>query len=215
MSKLALYGHPLSSYTWKARIALHAAGTDYAFHIIDPEHPENTAFVAENGGPWATFPVLADGDNVVFESTSIIEYLGEHYPPDNPLIPDNADAAIGMRMLDRTFDNYVMAPMQALVAEHIRAPEAPDPARCGEARVRLERSYRWLDGWLAYYPAGMQVSLVECSAAPALFFANRLHPISEDHPKLRHWLNMLQALPPVAHCIAEAEPFLAYLPGAV
>ena len=215
MSRLALYGHPLSSYTWKPRIALHAADADYTLHIIDADHPENAAFVAANGGPWATFPVLADGDTVLFESTTIIEYLSEHYPPHDPLIPGNADAAIGARMLDRTFDNYVMAPMQRLVGEHIRNPDAPDPVRCGEARVQLERSYRWLEGWLDYYPVGMQLTLVECSAAPALYFANRLHPIGEDYPRLRHWFDLLVALPAVARCIADAEPFLAHLPGAV
>ena len=32
---LALYGHPFSSYTWKALIALYANGTDFEFREID------------------------------------------------------------------------------------------------------------------------------------------------------------------------------------
>ena len=47
------------------------------------------------------FPVLADGDNLIFESTSIIEYLQVNHPGPMPLLPDDADAAIRVRMLDR------------------------------------------------------------------------------------------------------------------
>ena len=45
---LALYGHPFSSYTWKAQIALHALGLDYDFRVLDAEHPEHGAFVQQH-----------------------------------------------------------------------------------------------------------------------------------------------------------------------
>ena len=43
---LALYGHPFSSYTWKALIALYANGTPFEFRMVDPDHLENAEFVA-------------------------------------------------------------------------------------------------------------------------------------------------------------------------
>lgn len=43
---LALYGHPFSSYTWKAQIALYANGTPFTFHTPDGDRPEAAAIVA-------------------------------------------------------------------------------------------------------------------------------------------------------------------------
>ncbi len=209
---LAIYGHPFSSYTWKVLIALYANETPFELRVVGPENPENAAFVAANSGPLGKFPLLVDGDNILFESSAIIEYLARHHAGVEALLPDQPDAAIGVRMLDRVFDNYVMAPMQAVVEEHLRPEDARDHSRIAAAREKLDKSYSWLDGWLEYYPTSPQITLIECAAAPSLYYADWVHPIGSAHPRLRHWLNHLKALPPVARCIAEAEPWRAFFP---
>jgi glutathione S-transferase len=208
---LALYGHPFSSYTWKALIALYANDTPFEFRIVDDEHPEHGALV-QTVGPLGKFPVLADGDNLIFEASSIIEYIAKHYPGQEMLVPENTDAAIGMRMLERVFDNYVMGPMQVVVDEHIRQPGAPDEARIAEAKQRLLRSYAWLEGWLEYYPPLGNVSMIECAAAPALFYADWVQPIGADFPRLARWRAHLLALPAVARCVDDARPYRAFFP---
>lgn len=211
---LELFGHPFSSYTWKALIALYANGIDFTFRMIDADHPENLE-VVRSAGPLGTFPVLRDGENLLFEATTIIEYLANHHAATELLVPGDPDAAIAMRMLDRLFDNYVMAPMQAIVNEHLRAPDAPDRQRIQEARDKLERSYAWLEAWLPFYPPLDHVTLIECAAAPALFYADWVHPIPDAMPRLRHWRAHLLRLPPVARCIEEARPYrAAFPPGA-
>ena len=40
---IQLFGHPFSSYTWKAKIALFENDTAFTFRQTDPEHPENAA----------------------------------------------------------------------------------------------------------------------------------------------------------------------------
>lgn len=208
---LALYGHPFSSYTWKAQIALHALGHDYDFRIVDADHLRNVA-VVQAASPHGKFPVLADGDNLIFESTAIIEYLDTHYPGPDRLIPDHPDAAIAARMLDRVFDNYVMNTMQAVVEEYLGNPNGPNMARIAGVRDRLRRSYAWLETWLQGYPASDRITLVECAAAPALFYADWVEQIGEDCPRLRHWRSHLNALPAVSRCIEAARPFRANFP---
>jgi glutathione S-transferase len=208
---LALYGHPFSSYTWKVQIALHAAQIEHEFRIIDGDHPEHLA-VVHSAGPAGKFPVLADGEILLFEATSIIEYLAQHHAPDALLLPEEPDAAIGMRMLDRVFDNYVMGPMQDVVNEYLRDAENPDAARVAQARERLVRSYAWLEGWLAYYPFEDQVTLIECAAAPALFYADWVLPIAANFPRLRTWRAHLLGLPAVARCVEAARPYRAGFP---
>jgi glutathione S-transferase len=213
-TKLAIYGHPFSSYTWKALIALYASDLEFDFRIVDGDHPQHVEMV-RSAGPLGKFPVLVEGDNVIFESTSIIEYVARHYGGLEMLIPKDPDAAIGMRMLDRLFDNYVMSPMQDVVAEYLRARDNPDQARIAEARDKLERSYAWIDGWLEYYPPMDHVSLIECAAAPALFYADWVHPIDDRFARLKIWRAHLLRLPAVARCIEDARPYRAgFPPGA-
>jgi len=39
--RLQLFGHPFSSYTMKALIALYENETPFDFRILDPDHPES------------------------------------------------------------------------------------------------------------------------------------------------------------------------------
>src|SRR5690606_16407140 len=105
---LALYGHKFSSYTWKALIPLYANGTDFEFREVGPDFPENAEFVAE-AHPGGKFPVLADRGGTIIEATAIVEHLALHHPGTAPLIPSDRREAAVTRMLDRVFDNYVMA----------------------------------------------------------------------------------------------------------
>jgi glutathione S-transferase len=208
---LALYGHHFSSYTWKALIALYANDTPFEFKPIDEDHPENGAVIAE-AGPLGKFPVLQDDRNLIFEASSIIEYLQLNHPGPETLIPQDPDAAVGMRMLDRVFDNYVMNVMQIVVNEYIRDSQNPDKVRCAEAREQLGRVYRWLEGWLEYYPPMDHVTLIECAAAPSLFYADWVHPIADEFPRLQRWRAHLLALPPVKRCVDDARPYREYFP---
>ena len=208
---LTLYGHPFSSYTWKALIALYANDTPFEFRIVDADHLDHVALV-QGASPQGKFPVLADGENLIFEASSIIEYLGSHHPGPHQLLPLDPQAANIVRMYDRVFDNYVMNLMQPIVEEHMRNPDAPDQARIGEVKARLRRTYTWLEGWLEYYPASDEITLIECAAAPSLFYADWVEQIGEDHPRLKEWRAHLLRLPPVARCVEDARPYRENFP---
>ena len=145
---LQLFGHPFSSYTMKALIALYENETPFDFRILDPDHPENGAELARRW-PVARFPLLVDGGTTVFETSAIIEYLAAFHPGPVPLIPADAKAAVPVRMLDRVFDSHVMAPMQAIVFNARRPEEARDPYGVTQARTALDTIYDWLDHALA------------------------------------------------------------------
>lgn len=208
---LALYGHRFSSYSWKGLIALYAKGIPFEFREVGPEHPEHEAFV-QAVHPQGKFPVLLDGEAAIFEATSIIEHLALHHPGSPPLIPADPAAAAQMRMLDRVFDNYVMNVMQIVVEEYLRDPGNPDAARCQEARERLTRSYLWLEGWLEDYPLDDRITLVECAAAPSLFYADWVQPITADFPRLKAWRAHFLSLPPVKRCVEDARPYRHLFP---
>lgn len=217
---LALYGHPFSSYTWKALIPLYANGTEFEFRPLDPDHPENGEFV-QQAHPAGKFPVLTDGGVTVAEATAIIEYLAIHHPGDAPLIPIEPAIAATARMLDRVFDNYVMGNMQRVVAAHFvdrdnpgggGMREAPDAREVEAGKAGLRRAYAWLERWLEFNLPPPHVSLVTCAAAPSLFYADWVERIPHDCPRLAALRAELLALPAVSRCVEEARPYRAYFP---
>ena len=85
-------------------------------------------------------------------------------------------------------------------------------ARVEEARARLEKVYAWLEDWLGSYPTTDHVTLIECAAAPSLFYADWVHPISERYSRLRSWRAHLLRLPSVVRCVDDARPYRPFFP---
>lgn len=210
---LQLFGHPFSSYTWKALIPLYENDTPFAFRMLDPEHPENFAEFASLW-PIAKFPLLRDGETAIFEATAIIEYLAAFYPGPVKLLPPDPALAVETRMLDRVFDNYVMAPLQAFVDHAMRPAEEQDPVGVARARKILDTIYGWLDKRLAdrEWANGGGFSLADCAAAPSLFYADWVHRIGEAHANLKAYRARLLARPSVARAVDEARPYRSLFP---
>jgi glutathione S-transferase len=55
-------------------------------------------------------------------------------------------------------------------------------------------------------------SLADCSAAPALFYADWTHPISDAFPNVRAYRNRLNARPSFARAIDEARSYRSLFP---
>jgi glutathione S-transferase len=210
---LQLFGHPFSSYTMKALIALYENGTPFDFRILDADHPENGAELARRW-PIARFPLLVDGGTTVFETSAIIEHLAAFHPGSVPLIPADAKAAVPVRMLDRVFDSHVMGPMQAIVFDARRPEDARDPFGVAQARTALDTIYAWLDHALAgrQWAAGDAFTLADAAAAPALLYADWVQPIGENRTTLKAYRARLLARPSFARCVDDARPYRPFVP---
>lgn len=210
---LQLFGHPFSSYTMKALIALYENRTPFEFRMLDPDHPDNGAELARRW-PIGKFPLLVDGETTVFETSAIIEHLAAFHAGPVSLIPSDAKAAVPVRMLDRAFDNYVMAPMQAIVGDALRPEDARDPYGIAQARATLDSIYAWLDHTLAgrQWAAGDAFTLADAAAAPALFYADWAHPIGPDRTTLKAYRVRLLGRPSIARCIDDARPYRPLFP---
>lgn len=210
---LELYGHPFSSYSWKAQIALLEKGVAFTPRTIDGEHPDHGATLRGHW-PLGKFPVLVDGDRAVIESSIIIEYLDLHYPGSRRLLPDDPAAALAVRFMDRIFDNHVMGPTQAVVNEYLIDAQKPDRARIERAQAALDIIYAWLDQRLGAqdWACGADFSMADCAAAPSLFYADWVRPIEARFGRLRDYRGRLLARPSVAQCVEEARPFRGFFP---
>lgn len=209
---LQLFGHPFSSCTQKVLIALYADGTAFGYRVLSPEQPENGAEFARLW-PIGKFPLLVDGDEVVPETTAIIEHLQAEHRGPNAWIPDGA-LGRRVRLLDRIFDFYLMTPMQRIVFEALRPEGAADPFGVEQARELLRKAYDWLDANLPSggWASGEEFSLADCAAAPSLFYADWVEPIGEERPNLTAYRARLLAHPAVARAVDEARPYRPLFP---
>ncbi|WP_159015635.1 glutathione S-transferase family protein [Cognatiluteimonas profundi] len=210
---LQLYAHPFSSYCQKVLTALYENGTPFELQLLDgPDSGPMRELSAR--WPMKRFPMLVDDGRMVVEASCIIEYLQAHHPGPVRLIPDQADAALEVRMMDRFFDNYISTPQQKVVADRLRPEAVRDPHGVAEARRMLDTAYGWLDALMAdrQWAAGEDFSLADCAAAPFLFYADWTHPIGDAFPNVKAYRRRLLARPSFARAVDEARPYRGYFP---
>ena len=184
---LTLYSHPLASFCHKVLIALYENQTPFAAELINLGDPQaRAAFVAL--WPTGKMPVLRDDrlGRTVPETSIIIEYLEQHYPGPQPLLPKDPTERLDVRLWDRLFDHYVMEPMQTLVAHVRRSEEQRDQLAIASAKATLDMAYEMLDRQLAQkeWATGSAFSMADCAAAPALFYASIVYPFPETRRHL-------------------------------
>jgi len=209
---MKLYAHPFSSYCQKVLIPLYEHRIPFEFCMLGGD--EKIRAEHEALWPLKKMPVLVDEDRTLVEASIIVEYLDLSHPCDVRLVPEEAEAALEVRMMDRFFDNYVMTPMQKIVGDSLRDPENRDAYGVAEARAMLDTSYRWLDDRMAgrEWAAGDDFSLADCSAAPSLFYADWAHPIGDAFANVRTYRSRLLARPSFARAVDEARPYRQFFP---
>ena len=208
---LTLYAHPFSSYCQKVLIALWENETPFIYrHLQEPGAGEELKAL----WPLDRFPVLVDEGRAVVESSIIIEHLELHHTGPVRLLPEDRNAALEARFMDRFFDNYVMTPMQKPVFEALRAEHGRKEEAMAEARLALDTAYAWLEKRLdgRTWATGEVFTMADCAAAPSLFYADWVHQIGSVFPLLRKYRSRLLARPSFARAVEEARPYRANFP---
>jgi glutathione S-transferase len=212
---LTLYFHPLSSFCWKALIALYENDTPFTPRMV------NLGDEAERGAllklwPIGKFPVLRDDarGHTVPESSIVIEYLDRYYPGGTQFIPGEADSAWQMRLRERFYDLYVHASVQKIVGDRLRPEARKDPHGVEEARAQLRVSYDMIEQQMAAGPwaMGEAFGLADCAAVPALFYGNKVEPFGDAHRNVAAYLDRLMFRPSIGRVLKEAEPYFKYFP---
>ncbi|HRO26779.1 MAG TPA: glutathione S-transferase family protein [Luteimonas sp.] len=206
-----LYAHPFSSYCQKVLVALYENDVPFEYrHLDEGDHMRELAGL----WPMKRFPLLVDAGGMVIEASTIIEHLQLHHPGPVRLIPDDPEAALEVRIMDRFFDNYVSTPQQKCVFDLLRPAQARDPHGVADATAMLDTAYAWLDARLANrtWAAGDAFTLADCGAAPFLFYAHWTHPIPDTRARLHAYRRRLLARPSFARAVDEARPYRKYFP---
>ena len=207
---LVLHQHPFALYCFKPLIALYERDLPFTAELVEADR-------SALGALWlpASIPILVDDGEVIAESSIIVEHLDRHGDAP-PLLPATHREALQARLWDRVADGYVATPVQRIVGEALRPPDARDPYGVAQAYDALQVAYATLDrqlqgrdGWLA----GADFTLADCAAAPALHYADVLGQLDRDaYPALVGYYDRLLERPSVARVIDEARPYREVFP---
>jgi glutathione S-transferase len=208
---MKLYNSNLSPFASRCRIQIYAKGLDVAL----AEAPGGTGTDAyKKVNPTGKVPALEVDGMVIPESEVICEFLEDRFPSPSLRPADDVERA-RMRALAELCDAYVVPPLVALFDQF--PPNQKDPAviaRClGEIEVGLDR----IEAFMGKGPYALadQLTLADCSMAPAFFFVVRLVPALggkpplEGRPKLQAWWNAVREDASVKKVMDEMRAALA------
>lgn len=196
MSELKFYSNDVCPFAYRVRLALAEKAIIHESHTIDLLNIPNWYYEIS---PTGNVPLLKLGDDIVWESTVINEYLEDVYP-DIPLLPkppvERAYARIWIDYCNTTFQpNYC-----GLVFEL-------DESKHEDIRNKLYDSLKTINEALAKntpgpYWLGKQLSLVDLSYYP--FFEHapvlsyyRHFDIPAEHKYIHRWLLAMRNRPSV------------------
>lgn len=187
-----LYATALSSYSLKVRIA--AALKGLAIEIRDPpggyRSAEYRAIV-----PAGTVPALVDGDFVLAESDTILEYLEDRFVQ-SPLLPENPRGRARVRFLGRLHDLRFEPKLRACFAS-VASRQPPQEASVEIASVLalLETEFD-ADGPFA---VGSAPTLADCAFPASFTILDALEPIfgwlPSRTPRIARWRRTIAAHP--------------------
>jgi glutathione S-transferase len=212
---LTLHFHPLSSFCHKVLVALYENDTPFTPYLVDLGNEAERAKLAKLW-PIGKFPVLQDlsRNQVVAESTAIIEYLDRYYPGKTRFIPADLSLADQVRLQDRCLDLYVHMQMQKIVTDRLRPAGQNDTLGVELAKSQLRVALDMLEKNLAgkTWAVGDIFTLADCAAAPALFYSNMALPFATTHPTVTAYLQRLMQRPSYARTLAAAQPYFSMVP---
>ncbi|HEX3674262.1 MAG TPA: glutathione S-transferase family protein [Rhizomicrobium sp.] len=197
---LVVYEHPLSPYAQKVKIALDEKDVPYEARMpvaIGSGQPDRD-FLKSN--PRGEVPSLIDGDDAIFDSTIILEYIEDKWPRP-PMLPKTPLARAKQRTIEEVMDTS-FEPINRGLGEIKWFKRAEgERARTIEARAASQARgiYEWLtrqlgnDEWFG----GEAFGWGDLSVVPYLngARANGIGPAEDS--ALGQWLTRANARPSV------------------
>ena len=205
---LRLYRIRHSTNVERVALALAHKGLEAESVWVDPADRSEVKLVSGQ----TLVPVLVDGDEVIADSTRILEHLEERYPQ-RPLYPEDPAPRAEMQVFVDWFNRVWKGPPNAIAAE------------LGKARPSERKIRDWseqLRGWLDLFERlvedrghllGEDFSAADCVAFPFLKYAalplpdgddevfhhvlRDYQPLGDTHPRLEAWIRRVDQRPRV------------------
>ncbi len=190
---VTLYGAALSPFVARVMLACDCKGIAYQL-TMPKDGIKSPNFLKLN--PFGKMPTITDGNDVVYESSVIVDFLDAKYKK-KKLIPSAAKAGAQARLVATVSAEYVQ-PGGLSIFRLIRA-KSTDAAAMDAAKADLIKGLDVLEKLLSgkKFAAGGSATIADCFVIPALFFATEVGALAgitnalTSRPKLAaYWAGM-------------------------
>ena len=199
---ITLYGISGSPLVWRVLLALEHKELNYdikwlSFLTGDLRKPE---FLLLN--PRGKVPVLTDDTLVLYETSTILEYLDERYPQ-NSLFPGKPYERAIIRKTLSEIDCYLFTELRYLMQQIFLKPENEwDNDLITQAQMQFCVELKYCEQVQNGFYFLNELSVVDYALYPMLAMAQRLEARKPDlgicatiAPNLQQWMQHIEALP--------------------
>lgn len=203
MSKLLVYGTPISTYVRTVRLLLEEIGVEYQLHSIDFFQGENrsAAYLAKN--PFAKVPTLAIDQELIYETTAITDYLDTVFV-DGRCSPADPLVKARMRQIVGIIDNYLNpTAIGAIVWQRLIVPSQGGQADLAKVNGAIELAQTAMVAIESLvicnpYLLGSTTSIADFYLIPIFVYFSQTPEfvaIVANTPKLQMWWERVGQLP--------------------
>lgn len=188
-----------SPYTWRVLIALEEKGVEYDAEYLERMGGLHRTDEMMARNPRGRLPIYTHGDDVMYESLAIVQFIDLAYPQ-SPLLPvsPGGRARALMRVHELPYLGAVFDAVAGLLMVTKAADRDPE-----EAKKVMASFYAELDRWEAYlegdYLAGDTFSIADIALLPVLAFLVRVgfDPAANGLPRLAAYHARLMERPAI------------------
>ncbi len=203
---IKLYEHPLSPYAQKVKLSLIEKGIPFEVEMPNLFSGGDAAFRAAN--PRLEVPALVDGEDTVYDSTIILEYLEDTWPTP-AMLPKTPIERARVRTLEEICDTQYEAANWGLFEIRMfgRAKGGLAEAMIARAGEQIAKLNAHLDRALgtADYFNGSEFGWGDLAVVPHVNAAAGVNGFPPPAGSaLAHWLDRVRDRPSVQRVVAEA-----------
>lgn len=205
MSKLVVWGTPISTYVRTVRLLLEEIGAEYTLHSVDIFNGESQSadYLAKN--PFGKIPTLEVNGELLYETAAITEYLDATLA-DRKFSFSDPMLQARMRQIVAIIDSYFYGPaITTIVIQRLIVPTQggkTDEAKVKNAIAPAQTAIKAIESLAAGSPylLGSEASIADFYLIPMWMYLSQtpeFEVITAQTPKLRTWWDEVSQLPSV------------------
>ena len=202
MTKLTVYGTPVSTYVRTTRLLLEEAGAEYNLKDVGIFNGENASseYLAKN--PFGKVPTLEVEGEVLYESTAITDYL-DTVLANGKFTPSEPMHRARMRQILSIIDSYLYPhAISKIVIQRLIVPSqggTTDEDLVKNAIVPAQKAVQAIEAIVVGNPylLGSEISIADFYLIPIFIYLSKtpeFDVIISQSPKLRTWWDKAKEL---------------------
>ncbi len=190
-----LYGHEISGNTYKAKLMMHILGVEYNVIQIDIANKQHKSEAYLKLNPRGEFPVLVDGENIIWDSQAILIYLARQYQESNSAYNWYPESAAEMAQVTQwlTVANNEIFNSLAKSRVILKLGFEGDLLEC---QKKGRQVLRWLDRHLEnnYWLANNSASIADISCYPYVALSEEGGFNLKPYTNILKWFGRIKAI---------------------